>query len=160
MFRLPRIFGRRPGPDTPGYTRTDAQLLRWLLLCVLTLGSTATLMILGFFDTLGLEQIRLLGGHPFYIDAAAAQISLLPPAGIFAICTALTLYLAVVLLRTRSFAKRSQICFLAALAAILPGLLCVLWDGVLYMAAPLFCVLLLWVLAALIPALFCRSAQS
>ena len=163
MSSLFRIFRRRTSstPPTKKLGRTDTQLLRWMLLCILTLGCTAGLMMLGFFDIVGLEHIRLLGGHPFYIDAAAAQVSLLPPAGIFALCTGFTLYLSIVLLRTRSFAKRSQICFLGALAAILPGLLCVLWDGVLYMAAPLFCVLLLWVLAALLPALFCRRpAQS
>ena len=59
-----------------------------------------------------------------------------------------------------NLAKRTQICFLAALATLLPGLLCILWNGVLYMAAPLFCVLLLWVLAALLPAIFHLFAKS
>lgn len=160
MPRFPRFFSRAKADAPVGYTRLDMQLLRWILLCIGTLGVTAGLMMYGFFDTLALEHIRILGGHPFYIDAESAQVSLLPPAGIFAICTGITLYLSIVLLRNPGLAKRTQICFLAALATLLPGLLCILWNGVLYMAAPLFCVLLLWVLAALLPAIFCRYSES
>lgn len=160
MPRFPRLFCRTAADTPPGYTRLDVQLLRWILLCIGTLGATAGLMMCGVFDALALEHIRLLGGHPFYIEAESAQVSLLPPAGIFAICTGITLYLSVVLLRNPGLAKRTQICFLAALATLLPGLLCILWNGVLYMAAPLFCVLLLWVLAALLPAIVCRFAKS
>ncbi len=160
MSCLSRLFRRRATPDTPPRSGTDKTLLLWCLLCIITLGSTVALIIGGIFDICSLEQIRLLAGHPFYIDAAAAQVSLLPPAGIFTICTFITLYLALVLLRCRSFAKRTQICFLAALATALPGLLCILWDGILYMAAPLFCVCLLWVLTALIPAIFSRHSQA
>lgn len=160
MPRFPRFFSRTKTDAASAYTRLDVQLLRWILLCIVTLGVTAGLMMCGFFDTLALEHIRILGGHPFYIEAESAQVSLLSPAGIFAICTGITLYLSVVLLRNPGLSKRTQICFLAALATILPGLLCILWNGVLYMAAPLFCVLLLWVLAALLPAIFCRSSQS
>lgn len=160
---MPRFFSlmSRSTADTPpGYTRLDMQLLRWILLCIGTLSATAGLMMGGFFDALALEHIRLLGGHPFYIEAESAQVSLLSPAGIFAICTAITLYLSVVLLRNPGLAKRTQICFLAAVATALPGLLCILWNGVLYVAAPLFCVLLLWVLAALLPAIVCRFVKS
>ncbi len=157
---FPRFFNRANAAGPAGYTRMDIQLLRWILLCLITLGTTAGLMMCGFFDALALEHIRILGGHPFYIEAESAQVSLLPPAGIFAICTGITLYLSVVLLRNPNLAKRTQICFLAALATLLPGLLCILWNGVLYMAAPLFCVLLLWVLAALLPAIFHLFAKS
>lgn len=160
MSRLPFFFRRKAAATVADTNRADTQLLRWCMLCFVTLAATAILMMQGFFDSLGLEQIRLLGGHPFYIEAAAAQISLLPPAGVFGICTGITFFLSIALLRNRSFAKRSQICFLAALATCLPGLLCILWDGVLYMAAPLFCVLLLWVLAALLPAICCRFTKS
>lgn len=144
---------RASAPSSPSHNRFDKQLLRWILLCVSTLGATAALMMMGVFDALGLEQIRLLAGHPFYMEAAVAQVSLLPPYGIFGICIALTLFLSAALLRNTGLAKRTQICFLAALATMLPGLLCILWDGVLYMAAPLFCVLLLWLLTALLPAI-------
>lgn len=157
---FPRFFNRANTDTSVGCNRSDMQLLRWILLCIVTLGATAGLMMCGFFDTLALEHIRILGGHPFYIEAESAQVSLLPPTGIFAICTGITLYLSVVLLRNPGLSKRSQICFLAALATLLPGLLCILWNGVLYMAAPLFCVLLLWVLAALLPAIFCRLFKS
>ena len=161
MSRFASLFCRKnPAAASKRYNRLDMQLLRWIMLCIATLGATATLMMLGFFDALGLEQIRILAGHPFYIEAAVAQVSLLPPHGIFAVCTLMTLFLSVVLLRNPGLAKRTQICFLAALATLLPGLLCILWDGVLYVAAPLFCVCMLWVLAALIPAIYCRLTKS
>lgn len=147
-------------PAAPSHNRFDMQLLRWMLLCVSTLGATAAFMMLGVLETLDLEQIRLLAGHPFYMEAAVAQVSLLPPYGIFGICTALTLFLSAALLRSPGLARRTQICFLAALATLLPGFLCILWDGVLYMAAPLFCVLLLWLLAALLPAIYSCFAKS
>lgn len=156
------LFSRLIHPAKAGSSplRSDRTLLLWLLICISTLGSTVALMIMGVFDTIGLEQIRLLGGHPFYIDAAAAQISLLSPTGIFAICTIITLYLSIVLLRCSGFAKRTHICVLAALAVCLPGFLCILWDGVLLMAAPLYCIILLWFLLAFLPALLSLRSKT
>lgn len=122
----------------------DAFLLRWAGLSMATLLPVTLLMFSGAVDALELEQIRFLGGHPFYIDAVEAQESLLPPVGMFSISVVATLYLAVVLLREPSFLWRMQVTALAAIALALPGILCVLWGGIINMAAPVISVLLVW----------------
>ena len=125
-------------------TRTDHFLLRWALLSFAVLVLIIVLTLLGTMQQLEWEQIRFLGGSPFYIGAEEAQVNLLGPAGIFALCLVVTLYLALVLLRERSFAGLLQVGLLAVVALALPGILCVLWGGVLNMAAPVICALACW----------------
>lgn len=125
-------------------TRTDHFLLRWALLSFAVLVLIIVLTLLGTMQQLEWEQIRFLGGSPFYIGAEEAQVNLLGPAGIFALCLVVTFYLALVLLRERSFAGRLQVSLLAVVALALPGILCVLWGGVLNMAAPVICALACW----------------
>ena len=125
-------------------TRTDHLLLRWALLSFAVLVLIIVLTLLGTMQQLEWEQIRFLGGSPFYIGAEEAQVNLLGPAGIFALCLVVTFYLALVLLRERSFAGRLQVGLLAVVALALPGILCVLWGGVLNMAAPVICALACW----------------
>ena len=125
-------------------TRTDHLLLRWALLSFAVLVLIIVLTLLGTMQQLEWEQIRFLGGSPFYIGAEEAQVNLLGPAGIFALCLVVTFYLALVLLRERSFAGRLQVGVLAVVALALPGILCVLWGGVLNMAAPVICALACW----------------
>ncbi len=125
-------------------TRTDHFLLRWALLSFAVLVLIIVLTLLGTMQQLEWEQIRFLGGSPFYIGAEEAQVNLLGPAGIFALCLVVTFYLSLVLLRERSFAGRLQVGLLAVVALALPGILCVLWGGVLNMAAPVICALACW----------------
>ena len=125
-------------------TRTDHLLLRWALLSFAVLVLIIVLTLLGTMQQLEWEQIRFLGGSPFYIGAEEAQVNLLGPAGIFALCLVVTFYLALVLLRERSFAGRLQVGLLSVVALALPGILCVLWGGVLNMAAPVICALACW----------------
>ena len=125
-------------------TRTDHFLLRWALLSFAVLVLIIALTLQGPLQQLEWEQIRFLGGSPFYIGAEEAQVNLLGPAGIFALCLVVTFYLALVLLRERSFAGRLQVGLLAVVALALPGILCVLWGGVLNMAAPVICALACW----------------
>ena len=125
-------------------TRTDHFLLRWALLSFAVLVLIIVLTLLGTMQQLEWEQIRFLGGSPFYIGAEEAQVNLLGPAGIFALCMAVTFYLSLVLLRERRFAGRLQVSILAVVALALPGILCVLWGGVLNMAAPVICALACW----------------
>ena len=129
---------------TQGMTRTDHLLLRWAGLSFAVLVLIVILTAAGTMEYLEWEQIRLLCGSPFYLGAEEAQISLLGPAGTFALCLAVTLYLALVLLRERRFTGRLQVGILSAAALALPGMLCVLWGGVLNMAAPLICALACW----------------
>ena len=124
--------------------RTDRMLLRWAGLSLAVLVLIIALTAAGVMQQLEWEQIRFLGGSPFYIGAEEAQISLLGPAGIFALCVAVTLYISLVLLRERRFSGRLQVGILAVVALALPGVLCVLWGGVLNMAAPVICVLACW----------------
>ncbi len=124
--------------------RTDHKLLRWAGLSFSVLVLIVILTAAGVMDYLELEQIRFLGGSPFYIGAEEAQISLLGPAGTFALCLAITFYLSLVLLRERRFTGRIQVGVLAVTALALPGILCVLWGGILNMAAPVICVLACW----------------
>ncbi|MBR2313396.1 MAG: hypothetical protein IKA55_00935 [Akkermansia sp.] len=124
--------------------RGDHLLLRWAGLSLSVLVLTVLLTALGVMEHLELEQIRFLGGSPFYIGAEEAQISLLGPAGTFALCMAVTFYLALVLLRERRFTGRLQVAILATTALALPGILCVLWGGVLNMNAPVICSMACW----------------
>ena len=140
--RLARLLNRLRSPQS--MNRTDRLLLRWAGLSFAVLVLIVILTAAGTMEYLEWEQIRLLCGSPFYLGAEEAQISLLGPAGIFSLCLAVTLYLALVLLRERRFAGRLQVGILSAAALALPGILCVLWGGVLNMAAPVICALACW----------------
>lgn len=153
--RLTRLLNRLR--HAKQMTRTDHLLLRWASLCFSVLVLMVVLTAAGTMQYLEWEQIRFLGGAPFFIGAEEAQINLLGPAGIFGLCLAVTFYLALVLLRERRFSGRLQISLLAATALALPGILCVLWGGVLNMAAPLICALACWLGAEIIH-LFCRRS--
>ncbi len=135
--------------------RTDRRLAAWIVLCLATLLPVTTLLLCGGLQGADEAQLRLLAGHPFYIGAEEAQVSLLGHVGTFVLCTVLTLWLGGVLLHEHRYGRRTQLAFLAALAVVLPGLLCVLWGGVLYVAAPLACVLLLWAYCVPLTALWC-----
>ncbi len=133
-----------PQTTRPRMNRTDRLLLRWAGLSLVVLVLIVSLTAAGLMDYLELEQIRFLGGSPFYIDAEEAQISLLGPAGTFVLCLGVTLYLALVLLREKRFTGRIQVGLLTTIALALPGILCVLWGGVLNMNAPVICALACW----------------
>ncbi len=134
--------------------RTDRHLAVWFALILGTLLPMVCLLLSGALAALDEAQLRLLAGHPFYIGAEEAQVSLLSPVGTFVLCTLLSFWLAAVLVRERRYARRSQVAFLAALALALPGLICVLWGGVLYVAAPLACILFLWCYSVPVAALW------
>ena len=153
--RLARLLNRLRSPQS--MNRTDRLLLRWAGLSFAVLVLIVILTAAGTMEYLEWEQIRLLCGSPFYLGAEEAQISLLGPAGIFSLCLAVTLYLALVLLRERRFAGRLQVGILSAAALALPGILCVLWGGVLNMAAPVICSLACWLGAELIHLFFRRA---
>ncbi len=127
-------------------SRADRQLAGWMLASLATLLPVVWLMLSGRLVPLGDAQVRLLASHPFHMTAEEAQVSFLTPVGTFFVCLLLTLWLAAVLLREHRFTLRCQVCFLAAVATAIPGLLCVLWGGVLEVAAPLLCIAVLWVL--------------
>ena len=143
----------RPGK----MNRADHLILRWAGLSFVVLVLIVVLTATGAMEYLEWEQIRFLGGSPFYIGAEEAQVSLLGPAGTFALCMAVTFYLALVLLRERSFAGRMQVGVLAVAALALPGILCVLWGGVLNMNPPVICALACWLGSEIIH-LFCRRS--
>lgn len=130
------------------------RLPRWALLCAGVLAAAALLQLCGWEEWLGDRQIIMLTGDPFQMSALDVQVSLLSPGATWALSSLLTLYLGAVLLRQPALSKRSHICLLAAAALALPGLMCVLWGGVLYVGLPLTCVLLLWL--ALVPLAFIR----
>lgn len=132
--------------------------LRWGLLCFLVLATAMALFLTGSFEQADLTQLRILCGNPFFLEAEAAQVSLLSPAQTYGICILLTFYFSMALLRQRRFGARTQITFLALVAFGLPGLLCVMWGGVLYVAPILFCLSLSWLLVTLIP--FFRRSRS
>ena len=127
----------------------DFGLLRWVDICLLVLVTVLVLMQTGVLYEIELEQIRFLGGSPFFISAEEAQVSLLSIGGIFGICIITTLYLGLVYLREPRFAGRLQVAVISTAALALPGLLCVLWGGVLNMSAPVICSLGCWLLAEL-----------
>ncbi len=133
----------------------DMELLRWVSLCIAVPGVVLLLRFTGLYELIDEWQLRILAGHPFYISALDVQISLLSPVATFAVCVGLTFYLGGVLLRCRSYARRSHICLLAAVALAMPGLLCVLWHGVLYVGQPLLCVVLIWLI--LVPCSFLKK---
>ncbi len=124
----------------------DRRLLHWILLCVTTLLTIVILMVSGALAALRAYQVELLQSAPFYMAAEETQILLLEPLSGFYICLALVLYLAAVLLREPRLGRRTQVAALALLAAVLPGLICVLWGGVLPVSAFACSVLTLWVL--------------
>lgn len=132
-------------------TRTDRLWLRWSLLSLIVLTCTMLLFLTGMFEQPDIAQLHILCGNPFFLEAEAAQISLLSPASTFGLCIPLTFYLGLVLLRQRRLATRTHIAFLAAVAAALPGILCVLWGGVLYVSPFLFCIISCWLLVIAIP---------
>ena len=136
----------------------DLFLLRWVLLGVVAPGSVVLLQLTNFFEILDEQQLRILGGHPFYISAEDVQSTLLSPPVTFAICVGIALYLGAVLLRCRSYLRRTHICLLATVAIAMPGLLCVLWHGVLYVSQPLVCLAALWLL--LVPCSFVKRLLS
>lgn len=127
----------------------DFGLLRWVVICLLVLVTVLVLMQTGVLYEIELEQIRFLGGSPFFISAEEAQVSLLGIGGIFGICILTTLYLSLVYLCEPRFAGRLQVAVISTAALALPGLLCVLWGGVLNMSAPIICSLGCWLLAEL-----------
>ncbi len=153
-----------PAPTKRALGRLDRLFAAWMLLSLATLGPVVGMILTGTMAPLEDAQLRLLAGHPFYISAEEAQVSLLSPVGTFTLCALLTLWLAAVLLREPRLVRRTQVAFLAALSLVLPGLICVLWGGVLYMAAPLTCVVLLWLFSVLLAGLWRliphRSADS
>ncbi len=126
--------------------QADKKLLRWVLLCMLVLPGTGALMMTGGFAAADEWQVKLLLGRPFYMEAEDVQISLLSPGATFAVCTAVTLYFSLLLPNLNGAAARTQVCFTAVPALLLPGLIGTLWHGVLYVAPFLFCVALLWLL--------------
>ncbi len=128
----------------------DGFLLRWAVLSFSVLATVVTLQALRVFRLLDEAQLVILAGHPFYLSAQDAQISLLSPAGQFGLCVLITLYFGGLLMLQRHLGRRTHICLLAAVVFGLPGLLCVLWHGVLYVSQALTCILLLWVI--LVPA--------
>ncbi len=136
---------RRLLPAGGQLSHTDRRLALWMTLTLAALLPVVLLLLGGGLMACDDAQLRLLAGHPFYISAEEAQVSLLSPVGTFLLCTGLTLWLAAVLLREPRYGRRTQLAFLTALTMALPGLICVLWGGVLYVAAPLACTLLLWV---------------
>lgn len=127
----------------------DYGLLRWVVICLLMLVTILLLMQSGVLYEIELEQVRFLGGSPFFISAEEAQVALMGGGGIFCVCVITTLYLSLVYLREPRFVGRLQVAITAAGALALPGLLCVLWGGILNMAAPLICALGCWLLVEL-----------
>lgn len=137
------LGGSTGAPGSPG-AAADAFLLRWFLLSVGTLAAVVGLQASRLFLWLDEWQLRILAGHPFYLSAEDAQVSLFSQGGTFAVCVGVTLYLGAVLLLQPRLSRRNHICLLAAVALGIPGLMCVLWHGVLYVGQPLVCILLLW----------------
>lgn len=127
-------------------TPADKKLLRWVALCVPVLLGTGLVMVTGGFAAAGEWQVELLLGRPFYMEAQDIQVSLLSPGETYAACTGLTLYFALLLPNLSGAASRTQVCFSAAVALLLPGFIGTLWHGVLYVAPFLFCMALLWLL--------------
>lgn len=128
-----------------GSGRVDALLLRWAGMSVGVLGAVVLMESQGWLLPLHDQQIIMLANHPIYLSAEDANVSLMSPGLTFGVSVLLTLYLAAVLLVQPRLGRRNHVCLLAAVAVALPGLIGVLWHGVLYVAQPLMCVVLLWV---------------
>lgn len=139
---LSSLLNRLRGPQQ--MNRTDHLLLHWAGLSLVVLVLVVVLTAAGTMQYLEWEQIRFLGGAPFFIGAEEVQVTLLGPAGTFGLCLAVTFYLSLVLLRERHFTGRLQMGLLALVALALPGILCVLWGGILNMNAPVICALACW----------------
>ena len=158
MKRLLSILRQGLGlPEAdPRYRRgaADVLLLRWVALSLVVLAALVALQAYRLYAPLDEWQLMLLAGDPFYMPAQDAQVSLLSPAATFSACVCLTLYLGAVLLMQPSLRKRTHLCLLAAVALFLPGVMCVLWHGVLYVGQPLACVAMLWL--ALVPVALVR----
>lgn len=144
--------------DASARDSADMQWLRWAVLSVVVLLAVMLLMLSGCFEPLDEAQLRMLCGNPFYLEAEATQHSALSRAGMFGWCVGVTMYLGIVLLRQQLFSARTQIAVMAAVAVVMPGLLCVLGDCVFYVAPLLFCVLFTWALVVTVP--FFRNSQS
>lgn len=127
-----------------GLGKADMALLRWVSLCAAVLLPVGLLQVTGAFAVADEWQVKLLLGHPFYMDAQDSGTLLLGRGGVFALCLPVTLYLAAVLLQEKRWGHRTQVAALAMGALALPGMLCIFWSGVLHMAAPVLCVALLW----------------
>lgn len=125
-------------------SKADHLFLRWVLISLSTLLLVGVLTLCGVTEQLEWEQIRYLGGNPFYIDAEEAQVSLLSPAALFGLCNIITFYLAIVLLRERHFSGRLRVIVPALAVLALPGMLCVLWGGVINVAPLLIAALATW----------------
>ena len=163
LVRLSRLRHQHLGPrlreaaasllkGEPGSTQHgNLFLLRWMSLCLLTLLLLMIFLLSGWPETLEHRQLMLLCNEPFLMEAEKIQQPLLGPGGLFGLCVALTLYLSLVLLREPSWGRRTQLSFLAAVTAALPGLLCVFWGGLFNPAAPVLCIALLWLATSLIP---------
>ena len=136
----------------------DVLLLRWVILSIAVLAALVALQACRLFMPLYECQLLILAGDPFYMTAQDAQVALLTPAGTFAVCVGITLYLGAVMLRQPRLGRRNHLCLLAAVAVALPGLMCVLWHGVLYVAQPLVCIALLWLV--LVPGALIRRSLS
>lgn len=149
------IHGQEEGSTA---TAGHVQLLRWVLLCVATLLCERLLHLCGAFDLADEWQLIVLAGHPFYLSAEDQQVSLLTPGATLALSMGITLYLSAVLLRQPLLRKRNHLCLLAAVAVLLPGCMCVLWHGVLYVSRPLMCILLLWLVLS--PITYIRRISS
>lgn len=141
---------RLPAFLSPGkLNAADFGLLRWVVICLLVLVAVLVLMHNGVLYEIELEQVRFLGNSPFFISAEEAQVSLLGNGGMFGLCIFVTLYLGLAYLREPRFGGRLQLALVSTVALGLPGLLCVLWGGILNMSAPIICTLGCWLLAEL-----------
>lgn len=126
-------------------------LVRWITLSLIVLGLILLLMLSGAQARIEEWQTQLLCREPFLIEAQQLQEPLLSAPGNFAISVIVTLYLSLVLLREPRWTRRTQLAFLAAAVLAMPGLLCVLWSGMITPAGPVCSVAALWLLTSLIP---------
>lgn len=133
-------------------------LVRWITLSLIVLGLVLLLMLSGAQTHIEEWQTQLLCREPFFIEAQQLQEPLLSTIGNFAVSVIVTLYLSLVLLREPRWACRTQLAFLAAAVLAMPGLLCVLWSGIITPAGPVCSVAALWLLTSLIPFYMKRSA--
>lgn len=155
LKRIRSILHNLPRPAVTGEARL---LLRWGLLSAGVLILLSALQWVGIIGWVHAQQLALLTADPFQLSEMDAEVSLLSTGGAYTLSIALTLYLGAVLLRLPSLLRRTHICLLAAAAVILPGFICVLWHGVIFIGAPLVSILLLWL--ALVPLPLIRNLFS